>query len=65
MKPTSYEINEGITGLCKSSAVWVSEGNGYAPLFYIKRPKWVKDDKAWKAILSSIKIELPQGFEVR
>jgi len=31
----------------------------------IKRPKWVKDDKAWRSILSSIKIELPQGFEVQ
>lgn len=65
MKPTTYEVSTGINGMCKSPAVWVPEGNDYASLFYIERPKWIKDDYAWSAILSSIKIELPQGFEVR
>lgn len=58
MKPEEYSVSGPIKGLCKQSAVWITEGNVSAPLFYIARPKWIKDDEAWKEIVKSIKIDL-------
>jgi hypothetical protein len=58
MKPERYSVWGPVKGICKQSAVWVHESNTSAPLFYIGRPKWIKDDNVWQAIVDSIQIDL-------
>jgi len=65
VKVESYTVNKKpIQNLCKQSAVWGCEGNTSWPLFYMQRPKWIKDDKAWAQIVDSVRLALPCNFEV-
>lgn len=66
MKIESYSILT--TGLrpIKSPAIWVckKDTNGMYPLVYFKKPKWVDEDD-FKKVLESIKLHLPQDFELK
>jgi hypothetical protein len=42
-----------------------NDGSVSAPIAYLQRPKWVKDDDCWKTICESITISLPHGFEIK
>jgi hypothetical protein len=59
MKPTSYCTQKPSKGICKQSAIWVTEGGRTAPLIYLQRPKWIKDDDVWEKIVESVSIDLP------
>ena len=65
MKIESYSVDAPISGICKQYGVWAQEGNAVAPLIYFQRPKWIKDDAAWKKLVESVRLGLPQGFEVK
>ena len=39
--------------------------NVYTPLVYFQGAKWIKDDACWEKIVSSIRLQLPNGFEVK
>ena len=65
MKIVSYGTSKPIDGLCKQSAVWMNDDSGScAPLIYLQRPKWIKDDAVWETVTKAVRINLPQGFEV-
>jgi len=64
MKIESYSTNRPVAGICRQYGVWAQEGSVTSPLIYLQRPKWIKDDAAWLKIVESIRLELPQGFEV-
>lgn len=51
-------------GLCKSPSVWIQSGNCLAPLFYLRRPKWIKQDSDWAFIVENVldKFSLPSDF---
>jgi hypothetical protein len=52
--------------LWKQACCLASDGsNGYAPIVYFQRPKWIKDDAIWQQICDSIDIKLPAGFEIK
>lgn len=38
--------------------------NYVAPILYIRRPKWIKDDGVWEQIVQSIRLDLPAGLEI-
>lgn len=63
MKAESYSIQSPIRGICKSTGIWISEGNKMAPLVFFRKPKWVSDDQ-WLEIVNCIRIDLPKGFDV-
>jgi hypothetical protein len=65
MKADSYHISEPIKSICKSHGLWISEGNGYAPLIYFQKPKWIEDEELWQRIVTSIRITLPAGTEIK
>jgi len=67
MKLKSYSIGEPIQGICKQYAVWGhdADNNSISPLFYIQRPKWIKDDMVWEQITKAVKVELPIGLEIK
>ena len=58
MKPKSYSVNGPINGICKQHAVWVNSGSVSAPLIYLQRPKWIKNDEVWNEIVKSVRIDL-------
>ena len=46
---------------------WVAgmfEPNILAPIVYLQRPKWIDDNEKWNEIVKSIRLDLPQGFEI-
>jgi hypothetical protein len=61
----SYSICQGLGSTPSSWGAWASSGNHASPLFYIRRPKWIKDDACWKKIVKSIKITLLAGTEIK
>jgi len=65
MKIESYSHSEPIEGLCKQHAIWIYEGCVTAPLIYLQRPKWIKDDSVWEQIIQSVFLSLPIDFEVK
>ncbi len=66
MKVDSYSVELMPTpGLWKRPCVLAHEGNKAAPLFYLQRPKWIKDDADWSRIVRSIELRLPGGFEIK
>lgn len=65
MKIERLEVNGPIKGICRQPAIWGGEGNGFAPLVYLQRPKWIKDDTVWDKIVKGIRLELHSGFEVQ
>ena len=65
MKVTHYHIEKGVTGLCKQHAIWGRDGNACAPLVYLQRPKWIKDDAVWEQLVNSIQLKFPKGKEVK
>ena len=66
MKVTHYSVSGPLTGVCKQSAIWVSDGgNAHWPLIYFQRPKWIEDDAVWNQIVASVEIKLPQNIEVK
>jgi hypothetical protein len=65
LKLTHYGVDGPVKGICKQSAVWGREGHSAAPLVFLQRPKWIKDDLAWKKIIESIQLRLPKGFEIK
>jgi hypothetical protein len=64
MKVESYSIASPAKGLSKQHVILANEGCTGAPLVYLQRPKWIADDAQWLAIVASIRLELPAGFEV-
>jgi hypothetical protein len=60
MRITRYSICRPIKGICKSWAIWGGndEDGSTAPLVYLTRPKWIKDDASWERIVTSIKVGL-------
>ena len=65
MKVTHYHTSEPVKGMCKQRAIWGrGKENVSAPLIYLQRPKWIKDDAAWRKIVSSVQLKLPKGFEI-
>ncbi len=52
-------------GLSHGHAIWATRGSVAAPLVYLRRPKWIKDDASWQAILDAIEFQLPQGIVIR
>jgi hypothetical protein len=65
MKIERYYVSGPFRPLWKSDAIVASEGSTSAPIAYLKRPKWIKDDYVWARIKESIVIKLPRGFEVK
>ena len=65
MKAKSYEVTGPINGVCKQSAIWIKDVCCISPLVYLQRPKWIKDDAIWNEIVSSVRINLPVGKEVK
>lgn len=64
MKIESYYICSPIKGLCKQYSLMAREDNGSTPIVYFQRPKFIEDDAKWEQIVKSIRIDLPQGFEI-
>ena len=66
MKIVSYSVCGPIDRVSKQHAIYghYSE-NKMIPLVYLQRPKWIKDDTAWQAIVGSIQLLLPSGTDIR
>lgn len=65
MKINFYVISDGF-GLRKQKHFLGSEdGCSYSPLVYFQRPRWIKDDAVWEEICKSLRLTLPQGFEIK
>ena len=66
MKITHYGLDAPAKGLYKQHVIIARDKaeDGYFPLIYLQRPKWIKDDAAWKKIVESVQLKLPKGFEV-
>lgn len=64
MKVKSYSVSGPVEGLVKQHAVWAEDGSTLAPLVYLQRPKWIANDVQWLAIVNSIRLDLPAGFDV-
>lgn len=66
MKIKNYSISKPITGICKQYSITVEDEtlNFIAPLIYLQRPKWIKNDVCWEKIVQSVRITLPQGEEI-
>ena len=64
MKVKSYSVEGPIEGLIKQHAVWAEEGSCIFPLIYLQRPKWIVKDDQWKKIVNSVRLTLPENFEV-
>jgi len=59
MTDCSYSVASPISGLCKQSAVWISNGKGSTwPLIYLQRPKWITSDSTWAVIVRAVKLEM-------
>lgn len=63
--------HKDVSPLCKSPSVWAtfrvqSRGHVGAPLFYLRRPKWIKSDSDWKVIVKTVfdNFQLPKDFTV-
>ena len=67
MKVSSYSISGPCKGICKQHMIIAKEenSNGYYPLIYLQRPKWIEDNECWEKICYSVLINLPNGFEVK
>ena len=66
MKIENYHVSQPIEGLVKQYAIWVGDGSTrIAPLVYLQRPKWIKDDKVWEHVVQSIRLELPKGYDAK
>lgn len=65
MRVTHYHISGPVKGLWKQSAIVGRERTTVAPLVYLQRPKWIKDDAIWKKIVGSVQLQLPQNFEIK
>ena len=67
MKVTHYTVTGPWPGVVKQHSIMARSGdksNGYFPIAYLQRPKWIKDDAAWETICNSIQLKLPKNFEV-
>ena len=64
MKIESYTVEGPIDGLVKQYAIWIKDNGCISPLVYLQRPKWIANDAQWLAIVHSIRLTLPVGFEV-
>lgn len=64
MKLETYSIGSPVSGVCKQHAILATEGCTTSPIVYLQRPKWIKDDAAWERIVKSIRLDLPNGFNV-
>lgn len=58
-------VEAPVPGFSKSYAVYGHSGNAMSPLFYIKRPKWIKDDSCWQQIIKSIHLSIPSGTKIK
>lgn len=61
--PKSYQFVPAGSYRHKQDSIWVNYQHpsgcaATAPLFYIQRPKWIKDDKSWERIVKSIRLDL-------
>lgn len=67
MKLGKYSVEPPIEGLTKRWAIWGhdAEKNSMAPLVYLERPKWIKDDSAWEKIVRGIELNLKMMAEIR
>ena len=64
LKIKSYFVSSPIKGICKQYGIWVSGNvNSIMPLIYLQKPKYIDENK-WDEICKSVKITLPEGFEV-
>jgi hypothetical protein len=63
--PTSYSLCGPQDGLSQGHAIWASSGSLAVPLVYLRRPKWIKNDASWQAILDAIEFKLQQGIVIR
>lgn len=66
MKIKSYFVSGPVEGICKQHAIWVSgdDASSLWPVVYLQRPKWFKDDVAWEKICKSIRLDVPEDFEI-
>lgn len=64
MKLETYSIGKPVSGVCRQYAIWATEGSTTSPIVYLQRPKWITDDAAWERIVKSIRLDLPNGFNV-
>lgn len=64
MKVEKIEICGPVNGLWKSHAICIQEGNSSAPIMYISRPKWIKDETKWKEIVNSLQLSIKAGTEI-
>jgi hypothetical protein len=66
MKIKSYSICEP-SPLSKQWMILANDADSNVsyPLFYIQRPKHIKDDACWTEICKSIVIRLPIEYEVK
>ena len=63
MKLEFYSISPPVKGLTKSFVIWIREESTIYPLVYLQKPKWISD-KSFKKIVLSIRLDLPQDFEI-
>ena len=62
-----YGPSGPVSGLWKQNAIvgYAEEGNYIAPILYLQRPKWIKDDDVWQKICDNVRLDLPKGMEIR
>ena len=67
VKVSHYVLSGPWKGVTKQHCLMGREerGNGYSPLVYLQRPKWIKDDDCWDKIVNSIRLNLPTNYEVK
>jgi len=65
MKVTHYHLSGPVKGLWKQHAIVGREKNKLAPLVYLQRPKWIKDDEVWRKIVGSVQLRLRRNLEVK
>lgn len=65
MKLESYSVVGPCKPLWTGYAVIGTEGNASMPILYLRRPKAITDDSVWKAIVESLHLSLPDGFEIK
>ena len=62
-----YGTSGPVSGLRKQNAIvgYAQEGNYMSTILYLQRPKWIKDDDVWQKICDSVRLDLPQGMEIK
>ena len=64
MKIKTLSLTWTVPGFNFQNCIEASDGTVSAPLVYLVRPTWIKDNEQWNAICAAVTISLPAGFEV-